>query len=65
LVDFLATLVFFKEKWKKKENVVICERAYAILEIMSIKGYEMWTNVLNVSRKNLQPTIIECKNNRI
>jgi hypothetical protein len=31
----------------KTENVVINERAYTILEIMSIQSYKMWTNELN------------------
>ena len=29
------------------ENVVISDRTYTILEIMSTKGYRMWTNELS------------------
>jgi hypothetical protein len=41
----------FKAKWEKTENVVISERVYIILEIMSIKGYKMWINELSKHKK--------------
>jgi hypothetical protein len=33
------------------ENVVISDRAYTILEIMSIQGYKMWTNELSPQKR--------------
>lgn len=49
LVDFLTTPIFFTVgKIENVENVVISERTYKILEIMSIQDYKMWTNELIV-----------------
>ena len=40
LVDFLKTHQFFQRKVGKIVNVVISERAYTKLEIMSTQGYK-------------------------
>jgi hypothetical protein len=42
---------FLQSKVGKTEDVVITERAYTILEIMSIQGYKMWTNELRAQEE--------------
>jgi hypothetical protein len=44
---FLGNTNFLQSKVGKTENIVISERAYTILKIMSIQGYKMWTNELS------------------
>ena len=62
---FFGNTFFFQSKVGKTENFVTSERAYIILEIMSIQGYKMWTNWIEHPRKSLQPMTFECKNNII
>jgi hypothetical protein len=48
---FFGDTNFFQSKVKKIENVVIGEKAYIILEIMSTQGYDMWTNELSTQER--------------